>query len=173
MSQAKAAIATAESLSAETVLRAPFDGTVVKRNLEPGDMAQPGLPVLTVQTNQKLRVEAAIPENCARSIALGESLKAQIAGQSRTVKVEEIAPAADPQTRSVLVKAALDGQAQPGAFAWIEQACGQRSALLVPAAAVSRSGQLESVRLLEQAPPNSAMSAPARFMTDRSKCCRA
>jgi len=153
VAQAKAAIATAESLSAETVLRAPFDGTVVKRNLEPGDLAQPGTPVLTVQTSQKLRVEIAIPESCARSIALGESLKAQIAGLSRTVKVEEIAPAADPQSRTVLVKASLDGSAQPGAFAWVEQACGQRSALLIPAAAVSRSGQLESVRLLEQGTP--------------------
>jgi len=148
--QAKAAIATAESLLAETTLHAPFDGTVVRRNLEPGDMAQPGVPVITVQTNQKLRLEAAIPEDCARAISLGQSLKAQIAGQARTVKIEEIAPAADPQTRTVLVKAGLEGQAQPGAFAWIEQACGQRSVLLVPAAAVSRSGQLESVRLLDQ-----------------------
>ena len=150
VAQAKAAIATAESLLAETTLRAPFDGTVVKRNLEPGDMAQPGIPVITVQTSQKLRVEAAIPENCARAIALGQSLKAQVAGQTHTVKVEEIAPASDPQTRTVLVKAGLEGPAQPGAFAWIEQACGQRSVLLVPAAAVSRSGQLESVRLLDQ-----------------------
>jgi len=153
VTQAKAAIATAESFLVETVLRAPFDGTVVKRNLEPGDMAQPGSAVLTVQTNQKLRVEAAIPEDCARSVFLGQSLKAQIAGLARSAKVEEIAPAADPQSRTVLIKASLDGSAQPGAFAWIEQACGRRSALLIPAASVSRSGQLESVHVVEQGLP--------------------
>ena len=153
VAQAKAGIATAESLSAETVLRAPFDGIVVKRNLEPGDMAQLGLPVLTVQSSQQLRVEAAIPETCARAISIGQSLRAQIAGLGRNARIEEIAPAADPQSRTVLVKAGLDGPAQPGAFAWVEQACGQRSALLVPAAAVSRSGQLESVLLLEQGVP--------------------
>ncbi|MFM8330853.1 MAG: efflux RND transporter periplasmic adaptor subunit [Candidatus Methylumidiphilus sp.] len=150
IAQARAAIATAESMQTETVLRAPFDGTVVKRNLEPGDLAQPNAPALTIQSSQKLRVEVAIPEACARSIALGETLQALIADVPHRLKIEEIAPAADPQTRSVLVKAALDGPgaAQPGAFVWIEQSCGGRSVLLIPAAAVSRSGQLESVKLL-------------------------
>lgn len=150
VSAARAGIATAESLAGETVLRAPFDGTVVKRNLEPGDTAMPGSPVLTVQSSQKLRVEAAIPESCARGLQAGESLRAVIAGNSHSARIEEIAPAADPQTRTVLVKAGLEGAAQPGAFAWIEQNCGGRSVLLVPTAAVSRSGQLESVRLVEQ-----------------------
>lgn len=150
VAQAKAGIAGAESRFAETVLRAPFDGTVLKRNLEPGDTAMPGSPVLTVQSSQKLRVEAAIPESCARRLQPGETLKAVIAGSSHSVGIEEIAPAADPQTRTVLVKLGLDGPAQPGAFAWVEQHCGSESVLLIPAAAVSRSGQLESVRLVEQ-----------------------
>jgi len=47
-----------------------------------------------------------------------------------------------------LVKAGLESPAQPGAFAWLEQACGRRQALLIPAKAVSRSGQLESVGLV-------------------------
>jgi len=152
---ARAGIATAESLLSETVLRAPFDGTVVKRNLEPGDLCLPGSPVLTVQSSQKLRVEAAVPESCARGLQPGSRLKAIIAGNAQTAQVEEIAPAADPQTRTVLVKAGLEnpGAAQPGAFVWIEQVCGQHSALWIPAAAVSRAGQLESVRLLEQGMP--------------------
>jgi RND family efflux transporter MFP subunit len=135
-------------LQTETVLRAPFDGTVVKRNLEPGDLAQPNAPALTIQSSQHLRVEAAISESCARNLRLGESLGVRIGERSFKTQIEEIAAAADPQSRSVLVKAGLDGPAQPGAFAWVEQACGQHSALLIPAAAVSRSGQLESVRLI-------------------------
>lgn len=150
VAQARAAIATAESLLAETVVKSPFEGTVVKRNQEPGDLAQPGVSIVTLQSSQKMRVEVAIPEECARSIVLGQSLKAQLEGQSRSVKVEEIAPAADPQTRTVLIKASLDGPAQPGAYAWVEQSCGQRSVLLIPANAVSRSGQLESVRVVEE-----------------------
>jgi RND family efflux transporter MFP subunit len=150
VAEARSAIGEAESLFGETALRAPFDGVVVKRRLEPGDMALPGSPVLVLQSAQRLRVEAAIPESCARSIQKGETLRARIAEQEYVATVEEIAPAADPQTRTVLVKAGIQdqGSAQPGAFAWIAQACGQRHALLIPASAVSRAGQLESVRLI-------------------------
>lgn len=150
VARAQAAIATAESLHTETVLRAPFDGVVVKRNLEPGDLAQPNAPVLTIQSSQKLRVEVAIPEACAGELQLGAALKTVMGSQSFIAHIDEIAAAADPQSRSLLVKAGFDagGPLQPGAFAWVEQTCGGRTLLLIPAAAVSRSGQLETVRLV-------------------------
>lgn len=150
--QARAAIAAAESVVSETSLHAPFDGVIVKRNLEPGATALPGTAVLTLQSGQKLRVEAAVPESCARRLQPGAELRAVLGEKAYAAIVEEIAPAADPQTRTVLIKAGLanSGAAQPGAFVWLEQRCGGRGVLLVPAVAVSRSGQLESVRLLEQ-----------------------
>jgi len=151
VAEARAAIGEAESLFAETSLRAPFDGVVVRRTLEPGDVALAGSPVLTLQSTQRLRIEAAIPERCARIIQKGETLSTRIGPNVYPVVVEEIAPAADPKTRTVLIKTGLDPQieTQPGAFAWIEQACGRHRALLIPAASVSRSGQLESVRRVE------------------------
>jgi multidrug efflux pump subunit AcrA (membrane-fusion protein) len=80
----------------------------------------------------------------------GQELKARIGSEDYPIRVEEIAPAADPQTRTVLVKAALDPrlQTQPGTFAWLEQPCGRHSALLIPRSAVSRTGQLERVRVV-------------------------
>jgi multidrug efflux system membrane fusion protein len=152
VAETRAAIGEAESLFAETSLRAPFDGVVVKRNLEPGDMALAGSPVLTLQSAQRLRVEAAIPERCARAIQKGQTLTTRIGTQEYPAVVEEIAPAADPKTRTVLVKTGLDPRtdAQPGAFARIEQSCGRHRALLAPAAGVRRSGQLESVYRVEE-----------------------
>lgn len=151
IAQAKAAIATAESLLGETVLSTPLSGIVVKRLLEPGDMALPGVPVLMVQSGQRLRVEAAIPEACARELKPGQDLPIRVADQEFNAKLEEIAPAADPKTRTILVKAGLENSAavRPGAFAWVGQICGNRHYLLIPKAAVSRSGQLESVQLLQ------------------------
>jgi RND family efflux transporter MFP subunit len=147
--EARAGITAAESVLTETVLRAPFDGAIIKRELEPGAMAMPGVPVLLLQSNQRLRVEAAIPERCAPYFSLGAAVQAHIGGQAYPAKIEEIAPAADPGSHTVLVKAGLDnpGPAQPGAFATLAQACGKRSALLIPAQAVTRSGQLQSVQL--------------------------
>ena len=149
--EARAAITEVESLAGETTLRAPFDGAIVQRHLEPGDMALPGTPVLTLQTSQKMRIEAAIPESCSPTLRLGETLQARVGEIRIEATVEEIAPAADPQTRTVLIKAGIqaNGAIQPGAFGWIEQACGARQVLLIPAQAVIRSGQLESVHVLE------------------------
>lgn len=147
---ARAAVSEAESHFGETTLRAPFDGTVVQRLLEPGDTAMPGSPVLVVQSEQRLRVEADVPEQCAQLLQAGTPLQARIGEQSYAATLEEIAPAADPRSRTVLVKAGLSaaGELQPGGFVWLDQACGRRAALLIPAVAVSRSGQLESVRLV-------------------------
>jgi RND family efflux transporter MFP subunit len=148
--EAQATVAAAASVLTETVLRAPFDGTVVRRDREPGDMAMPGASVLTLQSGQKLRVEAAIPERCAGHLVLGSRLKARIGAKDYAVELEEIAPAADPSSHTVLVKAGLEtqGGAQPGAFAWLEQSCGRHRALAIPESAVVRSGQLASVHLV-------------------------
>ena len=152
INQARDALREAQSHLSDTILTAPYDSVVVSRNQEPGDMAQPGVPVITLQQSQFLRVEAAIPANCAGKIRLGNPLIARVGQPPREIKVtvDEIQPAADPQTRTVVVKALLpaDSGAQPGAFAWLRQACGHESVLLVPAAAVRRIGQLESVKLV-------------------------
>lgn len=147
--EARAAVAAAESALTETVLRAPFDGAAVRREMEPGDMAMPGAPVLTLQSGQRLRAEAAIPERCAGYFALGAPTRVKIGEREYTATLEEIAPAADPASHTVLVKAGLETQngAQPGAFARLLQSCGKRRVLTIPATAVARSGQLESVRL--------------------------
>ena len=155
VAEARAMIATAETLLSDTVLLMPFDGTVIKRNLDPGHMALPGTPVLTVQSAQRPRVEANVPISCANYVRLGDTLKARL-GESRlgegkfNVKVEEISPAADPSTGTILVKAGFDNSTavKPGVFVWLEQKCGSRKSLLIPASAVSRSGQLESVLLV-------------------------
>ncbi len=150
IAEARAAVGAAASVVSEGVLRAPFDGAVVKRLMEPGDLALPGQPVITMQSMQRLRIEAAIPESCARSLQQGQELTARIDEKTYLARIEEIAPAADAQTRTVLIKTALDPRThpQPGTFAWLEQACGRHRALLIPANAVSHTGQLESVHVL-------------------------
>ncbi len=152
VAEARDAIREAESRQGETVLKAPFDGAVVKRDQEPGDMALPGSAVLTLQQSRQLRIESAIPAHCAGRVNLGDALKARIASPAIDLKavVDEIQPSADPKTRTVLVKARLpeDSGVSPGAFGWLYQSCGQSEALLVPEAAISRIGQLESVRLV-------------------------
>lgn len=152
VARAREGLREAESHLSDTVLVAPFDSVVVTRHQEPGDMALPGTSILTLQQSQHLRIEAAIPAHCAGRIAVGAQLTARLADTSQDIRVvvDEIQPSTDPATRTVLVKARLPDRsgAQPGSFASLQQACGQAPTLLIPAKAVSRIGQLESVQLI-------------------------
>ncbi|MGR8935271.1 MAG: efflux RND transporter periplasmic adaptor subunit [Gammaproteobacteria bacterium] len=136
----------------ETELRAPFDGVIVTRLQEPGDMALTGVPIVTMHRAKALRMEAAIATHCATRISIGSPAKLRIETLDKplTAEIDEIVPEVDPQTRTVLMKATLPElpELQPGLFGWLEQACGEHQALLIPARAVRRIGQLEIVTVL-------------------------
>ena len=150
--QARQAIREIESHLGESVLLAPFEGVIDRRVQEPGDMALPGAPILTLLQADTLRVEANVPASCAPFLQMGQTLTARLGAPAHEARVvvDEVQPSNDPLSRTVLVKARLTAQsgAQPGAFAWLQQSCGFETVLVVPAAAVTRIGQLESVRLV-------------------------
>jgi len=67
----EAALKLAEEQLADTRLEAPADGVVQDRILEPGDMAFPQTPVLTLALNDPLWVRAYVPEPDLGKIAPG------------------------------------------------------------------------------------------------------
>jgi len=154
VSQAMSAVSEIRSHLADTLLLAPFDGVVVKRLQEPGDMGLPGVPMLTMQTPKGLRLEADVPSTCAGLYRVGMAVSVRIDSLSLTTdaQIDEISPEVDPQTRTQLIKIALPAieGLQPGHFGWLEQACSQHEALLIPANAVHHIGQLEVVKVLSE-----------------------
>jgi RND family efflux transporter MFP subunit len=154
VSQANSVITEIRAHLSDTHLVAPFDGIVVKRLKEPGDMALPGVPVVTLQTPQGLRLEADVPNTCAGRYSIGMDVKVRIDALDVTTQaqIDEISPEVDPQTRTQLIKVALPAieGLQPGYFGWLEQACGQHEALLIPASAVQHIGQLEIVKVFAE-----------------------
>jgi RND family efflux transporter MFP subunit len=154
VSQAASTVTEIRSHLADTLLLAPFDGTVVKRLKEPGDMGLPGVPLVTLQTPQGLRLEADVPSTCAGRYRIGMDVTVRIdtLGLSTRAQIDEISPEVDPQTRTQLIKItlpAIEGL-QPGYFGWLEQACGRHEALLIPISAVQHIGQLEVVKVLSE-----------------------
>ncbi len=153
VTQARSAVKEAEVMLGETILRAPFDGVVAERFADPGDTAVPGKPLFLVHDPSQLRLEAQVPESCASKASVGMKVRARIDSLDRDVmaRMEEISPVADPQSRTFLIKAALPPEKalRPGTFGRFLQTCGKKTALLIPAGAVTRSGQLEMVRVLE------------------------
>ncbi len=81
----KAALTLAGRQLADTVLHAPSAGVIEERILEPGDMASPGVPVLTMALTDPIWVRAYVPETQLGRIRMG--MRAEIRTDSFPGKV--------------------------------------------------------------------------------------
>jgi len=149
--QAKEVVKEAEISLGYASIKAPAPGLVVERLIDPGDQAVPGKPLLIVQTSGSLRLEARIREGLIRKIIQGNPYEVGIETLATNVvaTIEEIAPYADPSTRTFLVKAALPDipGIYPGMFGRLLIPVKTEETLLIPEAAVIRVGHLEMVNI--------------------------
>lgn len=133
-------------------IKSPAAGVVVERLIDPGDQAVPGKPLLIVQTSGSLRLEARVREGLIGKVIHGNpyEVKIETLETNVTATIEEIAPYADPETRTFLVKAALPDTPgiYPGMFGRLLIPVKTQATLLIPKAAVIRVGHLEMVNLL-------------------------
>jgi len=153
--QAHAAVAQAKTTLEYTRIRAPFDGVVTEKKLDSGAFASPGMPIFTVEDVRHYRLEATINEGDLAFARIGQSVQVLIdaLGTSEVRgKVVEIVPAADPASRSFLIKIDLpsDPRLRSGLFGRVQLSRGQRASLLVPQTAVVERGQLQGVFVLDQ-----------------------
>lgn len=154
LERARRAVAEAQAQLDYTKITAPISGTIVDRFAEAGDTVTPGQALLRLFNPGRLRVEALLRESLISRVQQGQVLKARIGALDLTVDavVEEIVPTADPGSRSFLIKALLPQQADlyPGMFARLEIPVGERPRLVVPEAALIRTGQLLFVYVEDQ-----------------------
>lgn len=149
IAQAKQAVSSATIVRSYSEIRAPFAGIVTEKRAEPGQMATPGSPLLTVERSGAFRLEAPVEEAMLGSVRVGQSVSVLLESpnQSLTARISEIVPSIDPSSRAFLVKATLPPSPalRTGAFARMRIPRGSRSAIEIPAGALSRRGELESV----------------------------
>lgn len=146
---ASQALEQAETLLSYTRILSPIDGLIVDRFAEPGDTASPGMQILTLYNPMTLRVEAQVRETLALDLQLGQSLQVEIPSMGQTLDaiIEERVPAADPGSRSFLVKARLEEnpRLQPGMYARLMIPASIETRLLVPSDRVAEIGQMRLV----------------------------
>ncbi len=147
--QAEAFVKEAQIAMGYSQIKASEAGVVLQRFVEPGDLALPGKPLLTLRTTGALRLEAYVREGLIAQVAPGQQLRVDLRTLNQTVDawVEEIIPYADPQTRTFLVKAglpALQGL-YPGMFGKLLIPIQEHRVVMVPQVAIRRVGQLELV----------------------------
>lgn len=153
--QAKAALAQAQTSLDHTRLRAPFEGVITGKKADAGSLASPGMPILTVEDVRLLRLEVSVNESDLRYVRIGQAVPVVIDAFDNAElkgKIAEVVPAADAATRSFLVKINLpaDKRLRSGLFGRAEFSRGERPSLLIPRTAVVECGQLQGVFVLDQ-----------------------
>ncbi|OGQ99204.1 MAG: hypothetical protein A2505_08030 [Deltaproteobacteria bacterium RIFOXYD12_FULL_55_16] len=151
---AEAGLREARAMRGYTQITAPFAGIISQKLANAGELATPGLPLLVLENTGQLQVVAAAPEGLASKINRGDKLAVTIqdAGFSQSGTVTEISPAADPASRTVLIKIRINGDKalRPGQYARVALpgAAGVNT-LLVPEAALLRFGQMERLFVIQ------------------------
>src|SRR5262245_47167217 len=72
LSNAKAALAQAETALSDASLRSPFDGWIVKRNVELGALVGPSVSSFTVADTRAVRAVFGVPDNAMVKVKLGQ-----------------------------------------------------------------------------------------------------
>lgn len=150
--QSRQQVAAAAATEAETMLSyakitAPFDGVVTRKIADVGDLATPGKPLLELEDPHFLQFEAAVPEAVIDKVKLGARFPVRVLSNEVEGTVSEIAPSADPSSRTFLVKLDLPSlvDVRAGQFGRVAIAVSETNVLRAPATAVVQRGQMELV----------------------------
>lgn len=153
LEQAEQEVRAARVNQSYAEISAPFAGIIASKSVEPGNMAVPGVPLLTIDREGAYRVEASVEETRLRGVRLGQTVDVIVDGSPPALsgKVSQIVPEVDPASRTGTVK--IDLPMSPhlrlGVFARVVFPAGSRRAVVVPAAALVEQGQLQSVFVVE------------------------
>jgi RND family efflux transporter MFP subunit len=136
----------AEALLGYARIEAPFDGIVIQRNVNIGDLTQPGAdqpPLFIVARSDIVTVWVAIPEVFAPAVNPGDRALVELQalkGHTIEGKVTRISWALDPKVRTLRVEIDIpnpDAKLQPGLYAYATVIAEEHpDVLTVPATAV-------------------------------------
>jgi RND family efflux transporter MFP subunit len=135
-------------------LAAPFSGVVITRSVEPGNLATPGAPLLTIEQDGLYRLEASVDESKLASVRIGQAVEVVIDASDRKLnaRVSEIVPSVDAASRTYVVKVDLPAASQmrTGMFGRAIFPLGAQTVVAIPLAALTERGQLQSVFVVEE-----------------------
>lgn len=104
LAQAEANLAWMDAQSAKLEVKAPMDGIILTRNVEPGEFIQPGATTLTLANLNELTITVYIPEDRYGEISLGQTAEVtadSFPGEIFTATVVQIADKAEFTPRNV------------------------------------------------------------------------
>ncbi len=150
--QARAAIRELDESITNAHSYAPFDGVILKKMIEQGDIVQPGMPLVTFANIGDLQIQLEVPTKLLTMLSTGQALKARLDGhdQLTDVVVDRIYPSADATGHTTTVKFSLseNSGARSGMYAEVlipnPEKAGSESPV-IPESAIIWRGSLPAV----------------------------
>lgn len=132
LARAEAGLAVAKKNLADSEVRAPFAGTIVKKIKDVGDYASPGMPVFMLENVERLEIRYTLDAARFAEVVLGKTL---IDGRPVAWK----SPTVDPATRAFEVRVDVSGAGGfcPGMIVDSKVVLSSVESLAVPASAVN------------------------------------
>jgi RND family efflux transporter MFP subunit len=158
--EARAAATQAEAVLDFSRVRSPMDGVVTTRFVDPGAQAAPGVPLVSIESADAMRIDTNVPESVP--VRAGDRAVVMFGDREIAARVTRVQPSVDAAARSALVKLQLEGPSpgasrhplpasrgegslRVGAYVKVLFPTGARDAVSVPQSALVQRGQLTSV----------------------------
>lgn len=153
--QAEAAMRAARAQRGYAAVDSPVTGIVIARHKQVGDLAMPGAPIVTVESQDAILFETYIAESRIRQIKAGDAVRVRIDALGEGTlegEVLRIIPSGDPLTRRFGVKVAIDEKTGvlPGMFGRAEFITGHKNAPVLPRSVLSKRGGLTGVFVVDE-----------------------
>ena len=150
-SQAEAMLSETRTFLGYTKVRAPFDGVVLEKLADVGNLASYSTPVLKVGTVEN-EIIVNLPEDLFKSVKIGDKMDVLVSSLDGkfTTEVVEVARNIDPATRTFRVKIEGSNDLVPGMYAKISIKTGEFKGISIPESFIFERGQLRMVFLNKQ-----------------------
>ena len=101
LESAQGKLSEAKTAQYDSSLRAPFDGVVIKRNIELGALVGPSLPAMVVANISETKAVFGVPDSVVGKLKIGQLVEVRIESINTTLqaKISSISPSADVSSR--------------------------------------------------------------------------
>ncbi|MHB1229282.1 MAG: efflux RND transporter periplasmic adaptor subunit, partial [Halothiobacillus sp.] len=154
---ADAALKQAQAQLTYVKITAPFAGTITSRMVDPGQMAYPSAPLLTLQGSGQKQVEVQLNSQAFATLKLGEPLAVNYTdfmGEQHQFAgiVERMVDATDPVTHTHTVKIGVPESidVRSGNYVVIAVTVAHETGMIVPTSAIHDRGGIRGVFVLDE-----------------------
>ncbi|TDF97744.1 efflux RND transporter periplasmic adaptor subunit [Paenibacillus piri] len=134
---------------------APMDGIIVKRSIQPGEMAQPGVTLINLVKMDQVQIELSVPDTLIGTLKSGADVSVKISNlpdKTFTGKLNFVSPVSNTNSSTFPVKVTVDnkdGLILAGMMAEVRLKDTQQSKMEIPKAALVKKDNKTYVYLIQ------------------------